>query len=176
MDKCWCGKELGIGAAIPGKVAPIPVCPTHGENWRERPAVEWRKCPEYGGDPELAQWTPNINAAMISREVRCCKADVRDEEDGLPFGVTPETCASCPIPDAMRAKKLWDACGKLLVEAVNGLLRAIDYQVNAGQETNSERAAAYQDLVRIEKDKANAALALVISTWDAAKETPCPRS
>jgi len=50
-----------------------------------------------------------------------------------------------------------DAVAKL-VAALRGLLKAIDYQQKAARATDMKHAMAYEDLVRIEKDKAQVAL------------------
>ena len=96
-DKCArCGKELekhGLPA--------VWICEDHGENWR------WRPCKE-----RVDYWANNMLA-------RCNELRFLFSEgaDNVPQ-VSPATCASCLIPDAMRAKRMWDACGEKLVEAV----------------------------------------------------------
>ena len=102
---------------------------------------------------------------MPSPEKCWCEEELEPDRSGE-YRLTDPGCYQCPLhgkdwrpEDAIRLAKLWFVCGEQMRDAVGGLLRAIDYQVRAEQENNSERAFAYQDLVRIEKEKAEAALA-----------------
>ena len=59
--------------------------------------------------------------------------------------VRPDVCASCPVP--------------ALVEAVEALLLAFDDMHSLYTATDTKTAMVYEDLIRIAKEKAQAALA-----------------
>jgi len=93
-------------------------------------------------------------ADVLDRNVACLSDDRAHEADKRAVlnimswqGITAE-----------QARKLKKGCVGYALASLDELLRALEWQVSAEQETETKRAMAYQDLVRLAKERGRDAL------------------
>lgn len=88
--------------------------------------IEWKPCPEYG--TLYGQHSSENAIGEVTRGSVYRRCPLR----GL---VHPSTCAACPIPEAMRAKKLWDALRQRVLDLIK---EAEEHQTAAAEDAAKE--------------------------------------
>lgn len=107
-------------------------------------------------------------AKAIHGEIETCRVTTDPMWEKATWDELPEWYQAALVKGAQAATRYFFGAdhkgtppkdsGKLLVEAVRGLLQGLEYQQRAERAPNPKYRAAYTDLIRIEKDKAQAAL------------------